>query len=125
MENNYGTRSEPPRLAFREGDELASESATLPVRVDRNVVEQQVVGFWQQDDQRGDCAIPIFEHIDRTGGNQPGVVVEHRPRRLADALNIDRVSGVDDRLDRCAVSGPSYPRHCAYLDQWRQNIERN
>ncbi len=63
-----------------------------------------MVGFGQQHDQRGDGAIGL-EHADRARIDQPGVIVEHRAGRLADALDIDRISGVDDRLDRRAVAG--------------------
>ena len=64
-----------------------------------------MIGFRQQHDDRGDRRIRVFEHADRAVGDQPGVIVEHRPGRLPDAFDIDAVRLSHDRLDGRAVLG--------------------
>ena len=77
--------------------------------MDRDIVEQQMVSFRQQHDQRGDRPIWIFEHADRTRRDQPEVIIEHRPGHFSNALDMDRIGSADDRLDRGAVArlGPA------------------
>ena len=63
-----------------------------------------MIGLRQQHDQRGYRVVGSVHNADRAGVDQGAVIVEHRPRRLADALDVDRVGGGDDCLDRGAVT---------------------
>ncbi len=57
----------------------------------------------QQHDHRATHAVGVFEHADGAGGDLRRVIVEHRAGRLAHPLEIDRIGGPNDRLDRGAI----------------------
>ncbi len=79
-----------------------------------------MVGFSQQHDDRRDVAAGFFEDADRAGGDQRGVIVEHRPGRLADPLDIDRIGIAHDRFHRRAIGRRSARRIMAGRSRIRQ-----
>ena len=99
---------EPGEAAAIMNDKLRfhTDSWDLSVDLKSGFVEQEMIGLRQQHDDRGDCRIRVFEHSDRAVRYQRPVIVEHRPGQLPDALDVDAIGIVHDRLDGRTVLGP-------------------
>jgi hypothetical protein len=98
----------PQSFAFREGEEPAAQAPALALRRDRDIVQQQVFRGGQEHQDPGDRR-SVLKDPDRVFRYPRQVVVEHRPRRLADpddVMTIGAVHGVHNGGDVGSGCGP-------------------